>query len=133
MESTGDEIIVDEEEFRLMRELSAAKKSYRALYQDLRNAKGDLAEAANQLDALKAQLLADFEDWYSAQTGGNEEKDLSADLEEDGDVLDDGEAFDKLEMEKIAASDPDSLAYFNANKKMRSTLRSTGGGRRRRR
>lgn len=41
-----------------------------------------------------------------------------------GDILDDGEAFDKLEMERVATDDPDSLAYFNAQKRMRGTTRS---------
>ncbi len=44
-------------------------------------------------------------------------------------MLDVGEAFERLEMEKVVADDPDSLAYFNAQKKMQSTLRATGGKR----
>jgi len=52
----GDDI-VDEEEFRLMRQLSAAKKAYRAQYQELRDAKANLAEAANALDECVARSV----------------------------------------------------------------------------
>lgn len=50
------------------------------------------------------------------------------------DVLDEAEAFDRLERERVAAADPDSLAYFAASKRLRqganarrsvSPLRST--------
>ena len=52
------------------------------------------------------------------------------DFDEYGDVLDVGEAFERLEMERVAAEDPDSLAYFNAQKKLHSTMKSTGGAKR---
>ena len=134
--AAGGEDIVDEEEFRLMRQLSAAKKAYRARFQELREAKSSLAEAANNVDELKAQLLSEFEAWF-----GETEVDENALGEtiasggaavDEGDVLDDGEAFDRMEMEKVASQDPDSLAYFNAQKRMQSTLRSTRRSGRRR-
>jgi len=83
--------------------------------------------------SLKAQLLSEFDLWFTAQGGGDGEGAEAAAVTatDDGDVLDDGEAFDRLEMERVASQDPDSLAYFNAQKRMRSTLRSTHRGRRR--
>ncbi len=54
---------------------------------------------------------------------------VGPEFDEYGDVLDVGEAFERLEMEKVAAEDPDSLAYFNAQKKMQTSLRATGGKR----
>lgn len=42
------------------------------------------------------------------------------------DELDDQEAFDRLERERIMASDPDSLAFFNAQKTRRANLTQSG-------
>ena len=83
--------------------------------------------------SLKAQLLSDFEAWFTLVGGDDADADVveEPDNMDDGDVLDDGEAFDRLEMERVAAEDPDSLAYHNAKKRMQSTLRSTKRGRRR--
>jgi hypothetical protein len=39
------------------------------------------------------------------------------------DVLDDGECFDKLEIERVMADDPESLAFFKAQKGLREKNR----------
>lgn len=41
---------------------------------------------------------------------------------DDTDQLDDQEAFDKLEMERVMANDPDSLAFFQAQKTRRANI-----------
>ncbi|KAF1789201.1 hypothetical protein GQ600_10505 [Phytophthora cactorum] len=41
------------------------------------------------------------------------------------DVLDDGEKFDQMEVDRIRAQDPDSLAFFQAQKKMRQQASAT--------
>ena len=43
------------------------------------------------------------------------------------DQLDDQEAFDKLEMERVLANDPESLAFFNAQKTRRANITQKGG------
>jgi hypothetical protein len=50
-------------------------------------------------------------------------------VDESGDALDVGEAFEKLEMDRVATEDPDSLAYFHAHKKFASSLRAPAGKR----
>jgi hypothetical protein len=42
---------------------------------------------------------------------------------EHGDVLDDGEAFERMEFERIVGEDPDSVAYYAAQKKLASSLK----------
>eukprot|EP01138_Halocafeteria_seosinensis_P004193 gb/GECG01004288.1/.p1 GENE.gb/GECG01004288.1/~~gb/GECG01004288.1/.p1 ORF type:complete len:878 (+),score=146.88 gb/GECG01004288.1/:1-2634(+) len=39
------------------------------------------------------------------------------------DALDEGEAFEKMEMERVAADAPDSVAYYQARKRMQSSMR----------
>lgn len=139
-----DEVIVDEEEFRLMKELGDEKKSYRANFTELRALKAEVADKTAEVEGLKAKLLEGFEDWFrtvNPEAAAEAEAKAAREAEEreaqmlgpvygdDGDALDDGEAFEKLEMERVSADDPDSLAYFNAQKKMQSTLRATRGRR----
>ena len=40
--------------------------------------------------------------------------------EETGEVLDYGEQFEKMELEKITAEDPDSVSFYNATKSVAS-------------
>ncbi|KAA0172808.1 hypothetical protein FNF27_05669 [Cafeteria roenbergensis] len=54
---------------------------------------------------------------------GTGEETLAVDAS--GDVLDDGEAFERLEADRVAARDPDALAYFKAGKRMAGTLRES--------
>ena len=42
---------------------------------------------------------------------------------EHGDVLDDGEAFERMEFERIVGEDPDSVAYFAAQKKLANSMK----------
>lgn len=46
----------------------------------------------------------------------------------DGEVLDDGEIFDNLEMQRVMEDDPESLAYFNAKKNITGHARRPTGG-----
>ncbi len=70
---------------------------------------GDVAHASDVYDELRGRLLAEFESWWAAHGGGEVlgggggggggEHAVTG----DGDVLDDGEAFDKMESERVAA------------------------------
>lgn len=56
---------------------------------------------------------------------GREERDggeEGADEEEDGEDLDYGERFERMEAVRVTAGNPDSLPFFNAQKAMRTTL-----------
>lgn len=114
---------------------------------------GDLADAANQVDEMREKLLAEFESWWQevapegAETdmspfpsspgfstgfsgfglgspGGASQYNFTKMVDEQGDPLDDAEAFEKLEMERVANTDPDSLAYFNAQKSLHATSKT---------
>merc|ERR1719502_306948 len=65
----GDEDIVDEEEFRLMKRQREAKKVYRTAYQDLNGLKADLEATTKETEACKFALLNAFEDWYASGAG----------------------------------------------------------------
>lgn len=102
-----DAEVVDEEEFILLKREKEAKREYRILYEELRVVMDDIAQVSDRVDKLKQLLIDEFEDWFK-QGGKNET-----------DELDDGEKFDQMEMDRVVAQDPDSLAFFQAQKKMR--------------
>jgi len=61
-----EEDVVDEEEFRLMKKVREAKKSYRAAYEDLANIQGEMESVAKETSALKSALLSTFEEWHAS-------------------------------------------------------------------
>ncbi|TYZ68012.1 hypothetical protein PybrP1_001522 [[Pythium] brassicae (nom. inval.)] len=131
--------VVDEEEFLLMTAEREAKRDYRSLFDDLKEAKSELEFTNRSVELLRMRLMREFEDWYE------EEGHASALSKADGslgrgydalggafggghsfaaafgkdDKLDDGEKFDQMEVDRVRAQDPDSLAFFQAQKKMR--------------
>ena len=117
-EDFGGEDVVDEEEFRLMRSERDTKRAYRSAFSSLRSSKQEMDALLSSVTSLKTTLVDSFETWHLSATGG--------DLPEpepvfDEDKLDDGEAFEQMEMDRVVADDPDSLAFFQAHKKMNAT------------
>jgi len=123
-EMKGDvDDVVDEEEFRIMKRLREAKKQYRAAYEDLAGLRKDIEAETKEGDAVKYQLLGEFEEWYrmsGTETGfGDTFKDSGP---QEDDVLDDQEKFERMETERIMSQDPESLAFFQAQKTRRANM-----------
>ncbi|RLN78492.1 hypothetical protein BBJ28_00006393 [Nothophytophthora sp. Chile5] len=118
--------VVDEEEFLLMTAEREAKRDYRSLFGDLKDAKAELEFAHRSVELLRRRLVREFEDWYEeeghahalSKGGGGFDAFARPGFSKD-DKLDDGEMFDQMEVERVRAQDPDSLAFFQAQKKMR--------------
>lgn len=126
--------IVDEEEFILMTAEREAKRDYRSLFDDLKDAKSELEFTNRSVELLRMRLVREFEDWYEEEghSSALAKDDVSPGRGYDNtggfggshafskdDKLDDGEKFDQMEVERVRAQDPDSLAFFQAQKKMR--------------
>ncbi|ETP40765.1 hypothetical protein F442_11958 [Phytophthora nicotianae P10297] len=118
--------VVDEEEFILMTAEREAKRDYRSLFGDLKDAKAELEFSLRSVELLRRRLVREFEDWYDEEghahalnksSGANDAFARPAFSKDD--ILDDGEKFDQMEIDRIRAQDPDSLAFFQAQKKMR--------------
>jgi len=105
--------IMDEEEFRLIKKEREAKRAYKAAFENLRFLKEEMVSLEKQVDSLKYQLISDFEAWHA---GTRNMFGVSQELTDDEDKLDDAEAFEKMEMERIMSQDPESLAFFQAQK-----------------
>lgn len=118
------EDVIDDEEYTLYKQLKEHKASYRSSYDELKVVKGEVEYISRLVVQVRVQLVQGFEQWFAGQyldetptqdspRGGEEE------------VLDDGEKFELLEMEKIMNEDPEAVSFYNARKQAKSnkTLR----------
>jgi kinesin family protein 6/9 len=117
----GEEVdVVDQEEFDLMRKQRDAKKAYKVkmtAVTELRNKAGALQM---QVDDMKYDLLEKFDQWHGIAIGSLVDDGGGGGAMEGGEVMDDAEMFEKMELERIAATDPDSVAFFQAQKTRRA-------------
>lgn len=127
--------IVDEEEMRIVKALKEAKQKYRNNFEQMQRQQGQLTATLNEMDDSKTKLVDMWKSWQMnssrydspgrpSSSGGRFNM---AQMEGGGDELDDQEAFDKLEVERVMANDPDSLAFFTAQKTRRANLTQSGG------
>jgi len=133
------EDIVDEEEFMLMKELREAKRSYKNAYEQLIKDKGSLSQLQEVIDNTKSALNTGYTAWSSKaqkELGdslhasemvprGSMES-LTLDGSDASDQLDDHEAFERLEVQRVMAKDPESLAFFHAQKTRRAHMTQNG-------
>uniref|UniRef100_K3WBJ2 Kinesin-like protein n=1 Tax=Globisporangium ultimum (strain ATCC 200006 / CBS 805.95 / DAOM BR144) TaxID=431595 RepID=K3WBJ2_GLOUD len=137
-----DQVVVDEEEFILMTAEREAKREYRSLFDDLKDAKSELAFMTRSVELLRMRMVREFEEWYEEEEQSSSLRSKAKDDDDSGgyfargtrsfaggskdDKLDDGEKFDQMEVDRIRAQDPDSLAFFQAQKKMRQQQAASG-------
>jgi hypothetical protein len=118
------EEIVDEEELALMRDLKEAKRSYKASFESFQRHKLALSEAEDRNERAKNDLGQGFIAWMHSKI---EDKDFYPEsTDETSDTLDNQEAFDRMEAQRILARFPDSLAFFNAQKMRKALLTQNG-------
>ena len=118
LKSSETEDIVDEEEFSLMKELREAKRTYKNSYQHLQKIKGSINDAQMKVDRMRDDLASGF----MGNTNMGDTDAMAMEMAGGADVLDDQEAFDRLETQRVVDQDPDSLAYFHAQKTRRALM-----------
>ncbi|KAJ3093130.1 Kinesin-like protein kif9 [Quaeritorhiza haematococci] len=116
--NSSETSIIDEEEFVLLNNMKRLKQQYREQFDQLRQTRSDVEYCSRLIDQCRQRLMTEFEQWFEAISGGqvSDTNDQSRGSMED--VLDIGEKFDKLQMERMSNEDPDSLPYYNARRKM---------------
>eukprot|EP00946_MAST-07B_sp_MAST-7B-sp1_P005220 g5220.t1 len=126
MNKTEDgEEIIDEEEFRLLSELQRTKRAYRSLFSEHKDIAIKLSAADRSVRAARTALVDQFDRWFAVATGEallDGAKDVTND-----DRLDEGEMFEKMEMERVMDEDPESVAFFMAQKKRSKSRRKDHG------
>ena len=116
-----DTEIIDEEEYSFIQELRAAKKSYKEAHEAMVAAADTAANAASEVDAARQELLEQFNEWYALNFHEPVEPLQQPSVREppppaDKDVMDDDEQFEQLQMARVMADEPESLAFVRARK-----------------
>ncbi|KAI8822057.1 P-loop containing nucleoside triphosphate hydrolase protein [Fimicolochytrium jonesii] len=111
---SGDDIIIDEEEYVFLNNLKQLKQDYRTQFDNLRALRADIGYCHQLVEQCRQKLLMEFEQWYENQFGGQVPDDGHDGQVED--ILDIGEKFDRLQMARMSQEDPDSLPFYNARK-----------------
>ena len=126
METTKDgDMIIDEEEFILINKLKASKKSYRERFSEHKEISIKLGAADKSVRKARQTLVENFDSWFAIATGEalfDGAKDVTND-----DRLDEGEMFEKMEMERVMDEDPESVAFFMAQKQRSKSRRKDHG------
>lgn len=116
-----DSLVLDEEEYRLLESLQQYKQQYAQQHGKLRQLQQSIEALKAEIDSAREKLINDFEAHYDASFGSQVIRGPESALCVD-DVLDFGEKFEKLQLERIYQEDPDSVAYYSARKAMESKL-----------
>lgn len=120
----GGAEIIDEEEYAFIQELKEAKASYKQAHTEMRAANAAMESASQQADEKRAELLRQFDSWYtlsfSEEGVGDEASGLMTSQAgtDSGlnDTMDEEEKFEQLQVDNVMAEDPDSLAFVRARK-----------------
>ncbi|KAJ3120648.1 Kinesin-like protein kif9 [Nowakowskiella sp. JEL0407] len=114
-----ENIIIDEEEYAQLNTLQSLKNDYRAQFEQLKSTRSDLEYCSRLVDQCRQKLLTEFETWFESVYGNSFMGGNGGNLESFSaveDVMDVGEKFEKLQLEKMSFEDPDSLPFYNARK-----------------
>lgn len=105
-------MIIDQQEYQSITLLKKLKDDYKGLYEALSPLRSDIEYCFKVTDQCRQKLMSEFEQWYESRYGPQfSEQTRGAD-----DLLDIGEKFDRLQMERMSLEDPDSLPFYNAKK-----------------
>lgn len=118
------EPIVDEEEFAVVRTIKEKKAAYRESFEELKVLKSEVEYLTKLSEQSRAKLVMEYDSWYKSvyEDGDDIGKVVTMlgqsgmDVTADGEVMDDAEKFDRMEVERVITEDPESLAYHNAAK-----------------
>ena len=130
--TSGDDDVVDDDEFALVKDMKDKKQEYRKLYDELTAKKAERDNMTKLLDLARRSLVEEFEQWYSSTYGsaaagaqatpkrGLSLVNRSAGGGSSDDDLDEGERFEALEMNRVMDDDPDSVAFYSAKKALQA-------------
>ena len=121
-DESASNIIIDEEEYSMLSEVRHLKNEYRDNFESLKKLKSDIEYCTRLVDQCRQKLMSEFETWYEQMYGFANSAGLVAGENNEGkltfaeDLMDVGEKFDKLQLERMSQEDPDSYAYYIAKK-----------------
>ncbi|KAF4759068.1 Kinesin member [Perkinsus olseni] len=113
-------IILDEDEYRLLRDLTEVKKRYRSMLEKHRGLEDELLQCQREVADNKKDVLDNFAVWFLKEYGGAPFVDANAPISgrdnQSNPRLDIGEQFDSLESARVQRAHPDAVPFYRATK-----------------
>jgi hypothetical protein len=121
-----------------MKDLKEAKRSYKNAFEQLNKLKQNLERAQYAAESSRDAFASQFAMWntgmgqsqgkFDDTSSSYDFKDTDPEVKGGGsfDQLDDQEAFERLEVDRVMSKDPDSLAFFHAQKTRRAHMTQNG-------
>ena len=105
------QVVIDEDEYELLRKVKDLKARYRRDYEDLLNTKSEVTYCEKLVNQCRHRLVTEFDNWYSESFLGADDEPKGG---REGQVPEDEqEKFDRLQLE-LLMEHPDSVPYYNA-------------------
>ena len=124
------QVVIDEDEYELLRKVKDLKSRYRRDYEDLLNTKSEVMYCEKLVNQCRHRLVTEFENWYSESFLGAEDEPKGG---REGQVPEDEqEKFDRLQLE-LLMEHPDSVPYYNAKMQTERRMHLTASGGQRKR
>ena len=136
-------LIIGEAEYQLQNQLKDVKKQYRDEYEIFKKTKNEVEYCTRMVDQSRQKLMTEFEAWFDniygdavAADNVGQKGEVGAGYDDDHevsmtislysdlvkDLMDVGEKFDKLQLERILKEDPESYAFYNARRNQERRL-----------
>jgi len=119
------QVVIDEDEYELLRKVKDLKARYRRDYEDLLNTKSEVVYCEKLVNQCRHRLVTEFDNWYSESFLGVEDEPNGG---REGQVPEDEqEKFDRLQLE-LLMEHPDSVPYYNAKMQTERRMHLTASG-----
>lgn len=113
--SPQDSEIIDEEEYSMIQTLKAVKGTYKQNHEAMRQAAASHKEMATAADVSRQELLQLFDDWCANSLGDSGTPAIASPGGGAGDdPMDEDEQFEQMQIAKVMAEEPESLAFVRA-------------------
>lgn len=119
------QVVINEDEYELLRKVKDLKSRYRRDYEDLLNTKSEVMYCEKLVNQCRQRLVTEFENWYSESFLGADDEPKGG---REGQVPEDEqEKFDRLQLE-LLMEHPDSVPYYNAKMQTERRMHLTASG-----
>ncbi|EPZ35149.1 NAD(P)-binding domain-containing protein [Rozella allomycis CSF55] len=108
-ENQENKLMKEKSHYDLLCQLKEAKNNYKIAYDKWKTTKTDVDYCEKLVLQCRERFLAEFEQWYSDYF---DDRPITATVQED--VMDVGEQFEKLHLDKVSKEDPNSVPFYNA-------------------
>ena len=68
---SAQEIIIDEEEYKMIQTIKSLRLEYQKYYDELKNVRSEIDYCSHLVDQCRQKFMTEFEQWYDSIYGGS--------------------------------------------------------------